>query len=48
VSLFRFSFLVYRIHRGDEVGMARGRVAVVGLEVSLPDVFGGSGLVGKG
>ena len=28
--------------------MARGRVVIVSLEVSLPDVFGGSGLVGKG
>ena len=28
--------------------MAPGRVVVVGLQVSLPDIFGGSGLVGKG
>jgi hypothetical protein len=40
--------LVYRIHRGDEVGTAHGRVVVVGLEVSLPDMFRGGGLVGKG
>ena len=28
--------------------MVRGRVVVVGLEVSLPDMFGGGGLLGKG
>ena len=48
MSLFCFFLLVYRIHWGDKVGTAHGRVVVVSLEVSLPDTFGSSGLVGTG
>ena len=47
-SQFRFFFPVYRIHRSDEVETVYGRVVIVSLEVSCPDVFGGGGLVGKG